>query len=99
MSKATKVFHEKIRTADGIVVELKVWQVNKSAHYPESFRYSFFAVRNGVTLVGYDNHAPKGAHRHVGGVELRYRFETLEKLRADFTKDLARARKQLSEGE
>ena len=92
MSAAALVVHEKIRTVEGIIVELKVWRVSGSAHYPEGFRYSFFAVRSGVVLVGYDNHQPKGHHRHVHGREEPYEFEGLDKLRADFASDLARVR-------
>lgn len=99
MPKAVKVFHEKIRTADGIIVELKVWRVTRSVHYPEGFRYSLFASRDGAVLVGYDNHSPKGHHRHVKGRQERYEFEGLEKLRADFTRDLERARMTRTDGE
>src|SRR5439155_24837819 len=48
MSRAVKVLHEKVRTAEGIVVEFKVWRVTDIRRYPEAFRYSFFAARDGV---------------------------------------------------
>ena len=64
----------------------------------EGFRYSFFAVRDGVVLVGYDNHVPKGHHRHFGGKQEPYAFEGLDKLRADFKRDLERARLRITEG-
>jgi len=99
MPKATNVLHEKIRTAEGIIVELKVWQVTRSAQYPDGFKYSFFAVRNGVVLVGYDNHAPKGHHRHFLGVEEEYEFAGLDNLRADFRNDLEKARRQIKRGD
>jgi hypothetical protein len=93
------VVHQKIHTAEGIIVELTVWQVAKSADYPEGFKYSFFAVRNGVVLVGYDNHAPKGHHRHFGEMEEAYEFAGLEKLREDFKNDFEEARKQIPRGD
>jgi hypothetical protein len=99
MPKAVEILHDKVRTVDGVVVEFKVWQVTRSAQYPEGFKYSFFATRKGVVLVGYDNHRPKGHHRHFGGVEEAYAFDGLEKLRADFRRDLERARKRISEGD
>ena len=99
MAKAVQIFHEKIRTAEGIVVELTVWQVARSAQYPHGFKYSFFAVRDGIVLVGYDNHPPKGHHRHFGGTEEAYAFAGLEKLRADFSRDLEEARKQIARGD
>ena len=99
MPKATRVLHEKIRTAEGIIVEFTVWQVTRSAQYPEGFKYSFFAVRNGVVLVGYDNYSPKGHHRHVGATEEAYEFAGLDKLRADFSSDLKTARRQIAQGD
>ena len=60
MSRAVRVLHEKIKTAQGLVVELKVWRVPKSEGYPEGIKYSFFAVFGKQVLVGYDNHKPKG---------------------------------------
>jgi hypothetical protein len=99
MPKAMRIFHEKIRMVEGIVVELTVWQVTRSAQYPEGFKYSFFAVRNGVILVGYDNHRPKGHHRHFGGKEGVYEFAGLDKLRADFSSDLEEVRRQIARGD
>jgi hypothetical protein len=37
----------------------------------------------GVTLFGFDNHAPKGSHLHVRNVEVGYVFRGLEALRED----------------
>ncbi len=95
MPKAAKVFHEKIRTAEGIVVELKVWRVSKSQAYPEGVKYSFFAVHAGRVLVGYDNHSPKGHHRHWKGGEEPYGFQDFDTLRSDFDRDLAEIRKEI----
>ena len=77
MPKAVKILHEKVRTADGTVVELRVWRVPKSAHYPEGVKYSFFATRFGEVLTGYDNHQPKGHQRHFGGEERPFDFDGL----------------------
>ena len=88
MPKAVKVVHEKIRTAEGVVVEFKVWQVPKSEDYPEGVKYSFFATRSGRILVGYDNHRPKGHHRHFSAKQGPHDFRGFDKLRKDFAKDL-----------
>ena len=50
-------------------------------------------------LVGYDNHAPKGHHRHFGGKEEAYEFVGIDKLRADFSRDLEKAREQIAQGD
>lgn len=91
--KAVKLLHEKVRTSDGFIVEYKVWRVSKCSHYPEGVKYSFFAVLRGEILVGYDNHRPKGHHRHFLGREEFYSFLGLVKLKKDFLEDLSFIRK------
>ena len=91
MPRAVKVMHEKIRTAEDVVVELKVWRIPKSTNYPEGVKYSFFATHSGKVLVGYDNHKPKGHHRHFAGEEEPYDFDGFDKLRHDFETDLKAA--------
>lgn len=38
----------------------------------------------------YDNEAGKGDHKHVGPVEMPYRFEGVDKLMGDFGRDVKR---------
>jgi len=38
--------------------------------------------------VRYDNHIPKGEHKHIKGVEQPYTFVSEEKLIADFLADI-----------
>jgi hypothetical protein len=73
-----------------VVVESKVWHVPKSIAFPDGVKFSVFAVHGGQVLVGYDNHAPKGYHRHLRGIEEPYMFLDFDSLRADFARDLAR---------
>jgi hypothetical protein len=56
-----------------------------SAH---RFKYSLFHGRPGRRAVAYDNERGKGDHRHRGSLEAPYRFESLEKLLADFATDV-----------
>lgn len=90
--------HEKVTTAEGIIVETKVWVVQNSEAYLEGVKYSFFAVYGGRVLVGYDNHSPKGHHRHWKGNEEPYHFRDFDTLRADFAGDLAEVRKEVQDG-
>jgi hypothetical protein len=46
----------------------------------------------GKRLVGYDNEAGKGDHRHFEGEQAAYNFRTVEKLMADFLADVRRLR-------
>ncbi len=70
-------------------MELKLWRVpapvSGSRH---DLKYSLFYGREGERLVGYDNEAGKGDHRHHWGVEGPYRFQSLEQLIADFRADV-----------
>ena len=39
-------------------------------------------------MVGYGNERGKGDHKHIGKVEIPYRFTTVEQLVADFLEDV-----------
>ena len=87
-SNALLVLHNKVLLKSGVIVETKVWRIEGDQRYQDGFKYSLFAVHAGEVIVGYDNHHPKGHHRHIGNSELEYNFSTLEKLRNDFKADL-----------
>lgn len=90
---AELLFHSKRVYDDGAIVELKLWAVpapvRGSSH---SLKYSLFYGRPGERLVGYDNEAGKGDHRHLGSREEPYMFRSAERLVADFLADVAEAR-------
>lgn len=89
MTKANSLFREKRivfnrKTEKVALVELKIWEVAKSNHYPSGRKFSLFLVSEGKTLVGIDNHKPKGPHLHLGDQEVPYDYVDEEKLLADF---------------
>ena len=87
--KAALVRHDKVLLKNGVIVEAKIWRVLVSDKYPDGLRYSLFGIHpDGRVLVGYDNHYPKGHHRHLGDAQESYAFTDLEKLRDDFKADL-----------
>ncbi|TVQ79897.1 MAG: hypothetical protein EA369_03880 [Bradymonadales bacterium] len=88
MPGAVLVHHEKLFLAYEVIAEVKVWSIDHSEYYPEGFKYSLFAVREGSVLVGYDNHKPKSHHRHYLGKETVYSFRGIDKLMSDFWNDL-----------
>jgi Family of unknown function (DUF6516) len=94
--KAVRLIHHKEYLAGGIVIEVKIWKVPPSQDFPEGFKYSLFAVRGGKTLVGYDNHRPKGHHRHLGDEEQPYHFRDIDRLEKDFRADIQEALKATS---
>jgi len=88
---------EKINT-NGIegILEVKIWQVEKSRCHPEGIKYSLQFVlietrgekdlynRN---FLRYDNHECQGHHKHIKGKTYPYKFTDLENLIIDFDKD------------
>jgi hypothetical protein len=86
---ATSVAALKEVRDDGSVVEIVVWQVPEPV-YPSahSYKYRLYFGKDGVCRVRYDNERGKGDHKHVGETEEDYAFESVEKLLADFRRDV-----------
>jgi hypothetical protein len=80
--------------ADGDLVELVLWQVPRSAAYPDGRRYRLAFVPAGAEAPGIlcDNHHPKGYHRHCGRAEDAYPLTTVARLLQDFLEDVRRAK-------
>ncbi len=85
---------EKYVDADGDVVELVLWRVPPSTAYPDGVRYrlAFLLAGTKTPAVLYDNHHPKGHHRHLGAVQIAYTFSTIDQLLMDFLADVHRAK-------
>jgi hypothetical protein len=75
---------------DGAIKEVKVWKVPVSSAKPHGIKYSFVYIVDGRRVIGYDNAEGKGDHRHYYELELPYKYQSLEKLWADFHADIAR---------
>jgi len=89
--KAKRIFYDKAVLADGAIVEMTIWELPQAvAERQHALKYSLFYGRDGQRLVGYDNERGKGDHKHVGAVETRYKFVSIEKLVADFLADVER---------
>ncbi len=90
--KAMRIFYDKAVLPDGSIVEMTIWQLPKlSSERPHGLKYSLFYGRNGLRIVGYDNERGKGDHKHLGEMETRYSFVSVEKLVVDFLADVERA--------
>ena len=90
--KAKRIFYDKAVLPDGAIVEMTIWQLPKSSsERPHGLKYSLFYGRDGLRIVGYDNERGKGDHKHLGVMETRYRFVSVEKLVVDFLADVERA--------
>ena len=92
MVRATPVLREKVIDEEGNITELAIWQVPRTRRRPARVRYRLAFIRRGeaTPAVLYDNHVPKGDHRHREGVEEPYEFRGVDQLIADFTADVQR---------
>ncbi|WP_199534722.1 toxin-antitoxin system TumE family protein [Rhodoferax lacus] len=93
--KATRIFYDKAVLPDGAIVEMTIWQLpNTSPERTHGLKYSLFYGRDGRRIVGYDNERGKGDHKHVHGIEFRYKFLSVEQLVADFLADVERMKNE-----
>jgi len=83
---AAVVLREKTTDEQGNLREMVIWQVEPNPRQPEGIRYRLALILAGERdpAVLYDNHYPKGHHRHLEGVEEPYGFVDVERLIADF---------------
>lgn len=93
MANATLIYHDKSALPEGGVVEMKIWALPRiTPERAHGLKYSLYYGRDGVRIVGYDNEAGKGDHRHLGKREEAYRFTTVDRLIADFMADVEKER-------
>ncbi len=69
---------------------MKVWKVPASDKCPEGVRYRLAFIPHGQDspAVLYDNHYPKGHHRHLHQSEEPYEFHGVNKLISNFREDV-----------
>lgn len=91
------IHRSKIDLLSGGVDERVIWQVPRSHRLPDGIRYRLVHIIKAGELpaVLYDNHHPKGHHKHLEGTEFPYEFDGLEKLIEDFEKDIKKAYENL----
>ena len=93
MADAVLLYHDKAAFADGAIVEMKIWRLpDATGERPHGLKYSLYYGRAGERIVGYDNEAGKGDHRHLRDVEMPYAFTGVDALVADFLADVRRER-------
>ncbi len=86
--KATLLTRARVAYSETAFAEVVVWQLPRpmpgSNHL---YKYRMALVVHGVCVLRYDNEAGKGDHRHLGRIETRYRFTSIDKLFKDFERD------------
>ena len=67
------------------VVELSIYEVGKSAKYPDGIKYGLICkdLKTGNSVL-FDNHHPKGPHIHISEREFPYEYVDDEQLIKDF---------------
>lgn len=74
---------------DGTIVEIVIWELPMpSAPCSHRFKYRLYYGHGGICRVRYDNERGKGDHRHIGNREEAYVFSSIERLLADFERDV-----------
>lgn len=87
--KASLIIHDKDLDAHGNIVEIRLWHVPAEPERPHGIKYSLVYIVDDQRVVGYDNERGKGDHRHIDSIEYEYQFESPQKLKFDFLKDVA----------
>ncbi len=91
--KAELLFRERIIYDDGAILEMTIWRVPDRVPPSRHFlKYALFYGLPGERLVLYDNERGKGDHRHYGAREETYQFVSIERLVADFKRDVEQLR-------
>jgi hypothetical protein len=89
--KAVLLTKTRVAYTDSSFAEIVVWEVphplKGSAH---SYKCRLAFVVEDVCVLRYDNESGKGDHRHTLDGEARYRFLSIDKLFADFERDIRR---------
>ncbi len=91
--EADLIFHTKNVDIQGNITEMKIWKVGIAEDKPKGLKYSLVYIENGQRVVGYDNAEKKGDHKHYLDKELKYLFESVDKLINDFFKDVEKAKR------
>lgn len=78
---------------DGAIIQIKVWRLPvRTQERPHGPKYSLFYGKRGERIIGYDNEAGKGDHRHMRDREETYDFSSYETLIRDFLADVRKER-------
>jgi len=92
--RAVLLQYDEVFDEEGWRMVVKIWKVPRSRTSPEGIDYSLALISpQGEPTVGYDNHWPKGHHRHVLGQEGPYSYRGIDRLIADFKADVSKIRR------
>ena len=94
MGNAQPVLSYRRDLPNGDVIQVVIWLLSESlpgSSHPYKYRLHYQNA-NGSDYIRYDNERGKGDHRHIGGTEEPYYFESVKKLAQDFYAAIKQAR-------
>lgn len=94
MGNAQPVLSYRRDLPNGDVIQAVIWLLSESlpgSSHPYKYRLHYQNA-NGSDYIRYDNERGKGDHRHIGGTEESYCFESVKKLAQDFYAAIKQAR-------
>lgn len=78
----------KITKFKDYIIKLTGFQFERSNKNPLGLKYSFVLIKEGIRILGYDNHENKPPHIHRGNKEYPYKFINIETAIDDFYKEV-----------
>ena len=92
------LIRNRIAYGEELFAEIVVWLLPEPAQGSgHRYKYRLVLVAHGECVIRYDNETGKGDHRHLGKAEAAYRFSSLDKLFADFERDIRRYQNENSD--
>jgi hypothetical protein len=83
--KARLVYWHKAKLQARYILEMKIYEVRRSAHYRDGVRYRMILMDPSTgRRVLMDNHYPKGPHLHLDSLEIPYDYTDEGQLVDDF---------------
>lgn len=87
--RARKVQEFREVLPDGTIIEGVIWALPRpTPDRPHGYKYRLYCGREGQCRVRYDNETGKGDHVHYDTEERPYRFVSVARLLADFSRDV-----------
>ena len=94
MGDAQPVLSYRRDLPNGDIIQVVVWLLSEPLPgSPHPYKYRLhYQNTSGSDYIRYDNERGKGDHRHIGGIEEPYQFESVKKLALDFYAAIKHAR-------
>ncbi|HRH86914.1 MAG TPA: DUF6516 family protein [Rubrivivax sp.] len=93
--KAALLLKQRLAFDEDAFAELVIWRLPRpAAGSSHTYKYRLAFIVGGECVLRFDNEAGKGDHRHTPRRELRYAFESPEKLIEDFLREARRIHRE-----